>query len=54
METYIVLIAGKKVVRGDIKEEMEIENIKIKKAFFNGNCVEVEAILLDLLPISPM
>jgi len=47
-------MAGKRVVRGDIKVEMEIENIKIKKAFFNGNFLGVEPICLDLLPILPM
>jgi hypothetical protein len=35
-------MAGKRVARGDIKEEMEIENIKTKKAFFNGNRLWVE------------
>jgi len=35
-------MAGKRVVRGDIKEEREIENIKTKKAFFNGKRLGVE------------
>jgi len=42
MVTYIVLMAEKRFVRGDIKEEMEIENINTKKVLFNGNFLGVE------------
>jgi len=42
-------MAGKRVARGDIKEEMEIENIKTIKAFFNGNRLWVEPMNTNII-----
>jgi hypothetical protein len=49
MVTYIVLMAEKRFVRGDSKEEIEIESIKIKKAFFSGNFLGVELMNINII-----